>query len=87
MWISIWRHIQPDFAQHVGGAGMGLRLGRAFMNKDRFSDLRADGLHRVQRCHRFLKHHAHHVPAQRAKVLFSDVKDVGVVQHDAPRGL
>ena len=42
----------------------------------------ADGLHRVQRRHRFLKHHADVIAADRAKLGFGQGQQVLIAQHD-----
>ena len=57
------------------------------MHKDRFGDLRANGLHGVERGHRLLKNHPHRVAAHLAKVAFGSLQDISAVQLDLSRRL
>ena len=52
------------------------------MDANGFSDLMPDGLHGVQRGHRFLKHHADVIAADGAELGFRQGQQVLIPQHD-----
>ena len=57
------------------------------MNADGLGHLRADGLHRVERRHWLLKHHANIVAAQFAQRWFGQLRDVLIAKGNCAGGL
>jgi hypothetical protein len=66
----------------TGARGGGVQ---ALVQAQRFADLTADGVQRVQRRHRFLEHHRDAVAAQRAPVVVGQADQLAAVEPDGAR--
>jgi len=73
-----------DQSQHLDRASHGVFAREAAMQHQHFSDLSADGQHRIERSHRLLEDHGNGIATHLPHLRFRQLEQIAPLEHNAP---